>query len=250
MNQTLNYICNSLIFGIDSRQTSNKRALPRKYFSVLLVKDSNQGWCLPNKIIGITETSKIVAKQMLYDFTGLENAYMEELMVSENINNKQSRSVSVSYMSLIDRTLLNHELMENTCWFDIILQEIQNRIIVTLTNGKESISYRVEKEVIDKKSNLYNYKVITECDLDKEYSKIVIEGIMRLRERVSSSDIAFNLMPELFTIGELKQVYELLLNKKLLNAAFRRVIADKVIVTKKQVKTGGHRPSYLCKYKD
>lgn len=56
-------------------------------------------------------------------------------------------------------------------------------------------------------------------------------------------------MPEEFTIGELKQVYELILGKKLINSAFRRVIADKVTATDKSVKRGGFRPSTLFKYK-
>ena len=72
---------------------------------------------------------------------------------------------------------------------------------------------------------------------------------MTLRDKVNNTDIVFNLMPKYFTIGELKQVYELLLGKKLINSAFRRVIANRILVTDKIIKTGGHRPSKLCKYK-
>lgn len=57
------------------------------------------------------------------------------------------------------------------------------------------------------------------------------------------------MMPEYFTLGELQQVYEVILNKKLLDPAFRRIIASKVEKTNK-MKTGeGHRPSALFKYK-
>ena len=56
-------------------------------------------------------------------------------------------------------------------------------------------------------------------------------------------------MPEYFTLGELQQVYEVILNKKLLDSAFRRIIKDKVEKTEK-MKTGeGHRPSTLFRYK-
>ena len=56
-------------------------------------------------------------------------------------------------------------------------------------------------------------------------------------------------MPEYFTLGELQQVYEVIQNKKLLDPAFRRIIADKVEKTDK-VQTGeGHRPSALFRYK-
>ena len=57
------------------------------------------------------------------------------------------------------------------------------------------------------------------------------------------------MMPEYFTLGELQKVYETILGKKLIEAPFRRVIASKVEKTKKMRTGGGHRPSYLFKYK-
>ena len=57
-------------------------------------------------------------------------------------------------------------------------------------------------------------------------------------------------MPKYFTLGELQQVYEVILNKKLLDPAFRRIIANKVIKTEKMKKGGGHRPSYMFQYKN
>jgi hypothetical protein len=56
------------------------------------------------------------------------------------------------------------------------------------------------------------------------------------------------MMPEYFTLGELQQVYEVILGKKLLDPAFRRIIADKVIKTDKVKTGGGHRPSVLFRY--
>ena len=57
-------------------------------------------------------------------------------------------------------------------------------------------------------------------------------------------------MPEYFTLKELQQVYEVILGKKLLDPAFRRIIKDKVIKTNKMRTGGGHRPSVLFKYKN
>lgn len=57
------------------------------------------------------------------------------------------------------------------------------------------------------------------------------------------------MMEKYFTLGKLQQVYEVILNKKLLDPAFRRIIASKVVKTEK-MKTGEcHRPSYLYNYK-
>ena len=55
-------------------------------------------------------------------------------------------------------------------------------------------------------------------------------------------------MPEKFTLTKLQQVYEILLDKPLLKANFRRKIADMVIETEEYEENAGHRPSKLYKF--
>ena len=55
-------------------------------------------------------------------------------------------------------------------------------------------------------------------------------------------------MPERFTLTELQQVYETILDTELLKANFRRKIADMVLETNDYTKNAGHRPSKLFKY--
>ena len=47
----IDYTSDLLIFGIDSRESGNVRSLPKKYFSLLLVKRNKEPciskWCLP-----------------------------------------------------------------------------------------------------------------------------------------------------------------------------------------------------------
>ena len=58
----IEYTSDLLIFGIDSRVSGNVRSLPKKYFSILLVKRSkepfNNKWCLPGGYVNNNETSK------------------------------------------------------------------------------------------------------------------------------------------------------------------------------------------------
>lgn len=249
------YTTDLLIFGIDSRKNRNTRGLPKKYFSILLVKRDKEPfkdkWSLPGGFVELDESSRDASLRILEKETGLKNVYMQKLTFKDDVNrDSRGRIVSSSYMALIDRTLLKNELSLNACWFDIIIQEVSNRIIVNLTNGVETISYRVNKEVIDSKSDEYNYVVTSLNPLAFDHDELIVEGAMELRNKVRNTDIVFNLMPEEFTIGEVKQVYELLLNKKLINSVFRRSMASKFVVTDKKVKTGGHRPSLICRYND
>ena len=52
-------------------------------------------------------------------------------------------------------------------------------------------------------------------------------------------------MPRQFTLTALQQVYEVILDKPLLKAAFRRKIADLVKETENYTDKVGHRPSRL-----
>lgn len=249
------YTTDLLIFGIGSRKNFNTRSLSRKYLSILLVKRKSEPfkecWCLPGGFVGVDETSKDATNRILKKETGLKNVYMQELGISDEVTrDPRGRVVSVSYMALIDRTQISEELTEDASWFDVLLTEIGDKIILNLTNGKDTISYKVSKVPVDVKSNLFDYKVTTDSKLAFDHDGLIIKGIMELRNKVKNTDIVFNLMPDLFTIGELKQVYELILNKKLINSVFRRTMANRIIFTKELVKTGGHRPSYLCKYKE
>jgi len=175
---------------------------------------------------------------------------MQQVGVYDSVDrDPRGRTVSSSYMALIDRSILNQDLSNDAAWFDIEIVEKDDVINVKLIN-EDIIDYDVKKITIDKKTNEYEYEVISNNDLAFDHAEIIIKGIMDLRNKVNNTDIVFNLMPEEFTIGELKQVYSLLLGKELVNSAFRRVIAPKIVETGKMISTGGHRPSMLCKYKE
>lgn len=249
------YTTDLLIFGIDSRESDNLRSLPKKYFSILLVKRNKEPfmdkWCLPGGYVKKEETSKEASLRILEKETGLKDVYMQQVGVYDKVDrDPRGRTVSSSYMALIDRTILNQELDNNVAWFDIEVIEKDNTINVRLVNNEDVITYEVRKITIDKKTKEYEYKIINKSDLAFDHDEIIIKGIMDLRHKVDTTDIVFNLMPEEFTIGQLKQVYELLLGRELVNSAFRRVIAPKIIETDKMVRTGGHRPSIVCRYNE
>ncbi len=247
------YTNDLIIFGVDSRRDDNLRSLPQKYLSILLVKRNKEPfkdkWCIPGGFVNEVETSKEATKRILKKETGLDNVYLQQIGVNDSVNrDPRGRIISTTYMALVDRTLIKEELNEDASWFDLEIKEKGNNIFVSLKNDDEVITYSVKKVEIDSLTNSYEYEG-NDNVLAFDHDQILVSSLMELRSRVENTDIVFHLMPSLFTIGELKQVYELLLGKELINSAFRRKIAEKVEITKKSVSTGGHRPSLLCKYK-
>ena len=122
-------------------------------------------------------------------------------------------------------------------------------IDVFLDNGVDEIKFKAKYVITDNTTNRYKFIILENNYIAFDHAKVILDGIFRLKNKIEYTDIVFNMMGEYFTLGELQQVYEVILGKKLLDPAFRRIIADKVVKTNKMRTGGGHRPSVLYTYK-
>ena len=206
-------------------------------------------WCLPGGFVLESETSRDAAKRVLQKETNLKDIYVEELGVYDEINrDPRERTVSVAYSALTPKSKIHDNISPNAKWFDIEISESEKDINLRLFN-EEEINIKLSKKLINKESNQYSYQVIKSKGIAFDHALIINDGIIDIRKKANNTDIIFNLMPKEFTIGELKQVYEIIQGKVLINSAFRRAIASKVEPVKETIKTGGHRPSQMFKYR-
>lgn len=122
--------------------------------------------------------------------------------------------------------------------FKLSLSNDENNLsaIVRIIKTVEGRVTKVEREVVESNGIAF------------DHAKVIEYAIERLRSKIEYTDIAFNLMPELFTLTELQQVYEVILDTELLKANFRRKTADMVIETNEFTKDAGHRPSKLFRF--
>ena len=244
-----------LIFSVSSEVVDNYRKTDKKKMSILLVKRDNypfkDKWCLPGGFIGIDENLDDAPIRILKKETNLDNIYLEQLYTFGNVDrDPRMRVVSTSYIALTDKNRLDTSLNSNASWFDILFYEEKNNVVdITLTNGKETINFSIKKTLRERTTDRYSFTAVKNNNLAFDHAKVILSGIERLKNKIEYTDIVFNMMPEYFTLGELQQVYEVILGKKLLDPAFRRIIANKVEKTQKMKTGGGHRPSYLFRYK-
>ena len=244
-----------LIFSVSDEKDDNYRKLNKKHFSVLLVKRDNypfkDKWCLPGGFIKIDEDIEDSAKRILASETNLHDIYLEQLYTFSNPKrDPRMRVVSTSYMALIDKNRLNEQIPKNASWFNIMVLEDKKSINITLDNGNEEIKLKIGKTLKEKTTDRYKYDVLFNDKLAFDHPLVIASGISRLKNKLEYTDIVFNMMPEYFTLGDLQKVYEIILGKKLLDPAFRRIIANKVEKTTKMQTGKGHRPSVLFKYKN
>ena len=246
-----------ILISVSDIEQSNYRKNNKKVMSILLVKRDDypykDKWCLPGGFLNPkTETLEECAFRVLKRETNLSNIYLEQLYTYDSIDrDPRTRVVSTSYMALVDKNKLTEMINPNACWFDIVLyEEKNNNVEIMLNNGVETISFKIKKTLREKTTDRYKFTVSKNTSIAFDHPLVILTGLERLKNKLNYTDIVFNMMPKYFTLGELQQVYEVILNKKLLDPAFRRIIANKVEKTDK-MKTGeGHRPSVLFKYKD
>ena len=253
--EKLSMTADILIVSVSSKNSTNYRKTDKKMMSILLVKrneyPSKGKWCLPGGFLNPkTETLEECAKRVLKRDTTLSNIYLEQLYTFDDLDrDSRMRVISTSFVALVDKEKLTDKV-ENASWFDVVLFEEKNNVVdMFLDIGEETLKLSIKKKLKETTTDRYSF-VVENKVLAFDHDKVILSGIERIKNKINYTDIVFNMMPEYFTLGELQQVYEVILNKKLLDPAFRRIIADKVIKTDKMRTGEGHRPSYLFKYND
>ena len=262
-----------LLFTVDDSEIDSNREMPEKELKILLIKRKDHPymgrWAIPGGFVDINEDMDNAVYRELKEETNIENVFMEQLYTWGNANrDPRMRVISTSYLALVSKEGLNPvagDDAEEVKWFTVKKEIIEvsedeyvHSLVLTSDDGKVVIKNRVIETF--KKNGVIKTreaKVISQSNvkLAFDHSDIVNLAIDRLRGKLAYTDIAFNLLPEYFTLTELQRVYEAILGKTLIASNFRRDIKHKLIETDKildQSPTGkkiAFRPAKLFKYK-
>ena len=166
---------------------------------------------LPGVFVRIDETLDEAAQRGIQEETGLSGIYYEQLYSWGEVDrDPRMRVLSVSYMSLTSREALTFHAGSRT-------QEALLVPVRSLLASDETIAF--------------------------DHRRILEYACWRLKNKVEYTDIAFHLVPEEFTLPELQRVYEILLERPLYKANFRKKIAGMIEETGRYTEGDAHRPS-------
>lgn len=166
---------------------------------------------LPGVFVGINETLDAATARGIAEETGIQDIYFEQLYTWGDVDrDPRMRIISVSYLALVDSRKIN------------------------LSAGKRTVS-----------AGLYDVDELlaSDTELAFDHKKMIEYGRERIRNKVEYSTIAFEFLPEEFTLPELQRVYEILLDKGLYKAGFRRKIMPMIEETDRMTSGDAHRPS-------
>lgn len=173
-----------------------------------------QHWGVPGGLIHPKETADEAAKRHLRDKAGVKNfVHIEQLYTFSALDrDPRGRVVSVAYLALTPTTDIARREGNDVRWFSV--------------ENLPKLAY--------------------------DHKDIIRIAIERLRSKLAYTNIAFGLLPEEFTLGELQRLYEVVLHHKLDKRNFRKKLFSlKLVVgTKKKKRAGRSRPAELYRFRE
>lgn len=171
-------------------------------------------WSLPGGFVQITESVDAAAVRELKEETGIDNAYLEQLYTfGAPGRDPRERVVSVTYYALVN--LKEHPLQAATDATD---------------------------------AQWFELSAVPQMGFD--HDQILDCAIARLRAKICYEPIGFELLPKTFTLSQLQQLYEQILERDLDKRNFRKkLLKMDLLVDTGQKETGvAHRAAKLYQF--
>ena len=198
-----------VVFGLDV----NSRDL-----RVLLIKRGENpfkdAWALPGGFISENEDSEVAARRELEEETGVKDIFIEQLYTFATPHrDPRGWVVSIAYFALIN---------------------LQEHNIVAASDASEA--------------EWFSAFELPE-NLAFDHAQILEMAIQRLQNKVRWQPIGFELLPKSFTLSQLQDMYEKILNRKLNKRNFRaKILKMGVLELVERQKEVAHRPAYLYQF--
>jgi 8-oxo-dGTP diphosphatase len=182
---------------------------------VLLIRRSAEPfrdyWALPGGLLAEGETLDRAAARKLLDETGVQDVYLEQLYTFGELSRGDGagRGVAIAYFALVQHTQVR--LRDSEAW-----------------RPAWHSAYKLPALAFDNNA-------------------VVDYAMRRLRSKLDYTNVAYSLLPRQFTLSDLQQVYEAILDRELDKRNFRRRMLSLGIIkpaggTRME---GAHRPAQL-----
>lgn len=262
-----------VIFSIlEDGVSDNIRKLPKKALKVLLIKRANYPyrdcWALPGGFARFGEDVAETARRELYEETSVKDAWLQPVGIyGRKGRDPRGWIVSNAFMALMDGEKCSLRAGTDAWeaqWFVIEIQAqeqkreltgdwifIKTKYSLCLTNEEYGLKLDA---VLNQYKSFQNYHETVRYEIEEsggiafDHGEIILSALLSLRSNVEKNlQPAFDLLPEMFTLTQLQNVFEILLDRELLAPNFRRKIADYVVETDQIIEGAGHRPAKLFK---
>ena len=171
-------------------------------------------WAFPGGLVGAEESLDQAADRELLERTGVKQSYIEQLYTfGKPERDPALRVVSASYLALVPDSRI--ALMASPKYADIRWFP---------ANHIPRLAY--------------------------DHDQVGRIALQRLRSKLQYTNIVYSLLPNEFTLGELQEVYETILHRRLDRRNFRKkILALGLLKQLSKKRRGTHRPASLYAFR-
>ena len=171
-------------------------------------------WAFPGGMLDMNETTRDAATRILEQQTALKQSYVEQLATFDDLaRDEHRRVVSVAYFALIPNA--NGALRTTPKYLDVRWWPVKKL---------PALAY--------------------------DHAHMAQVALERLRAKLSYTNIVWSLLPNAFTLTELQDTYEHILQENMDKRNFRKkILALNLLQPTGKKRTAGYRPAELYRFK-
>ncbi len=243
-----------VVLRLRTEDSENYRQNSNTKLSLLLIKRGGHPfkdcWALPGGFLNPDETIEQCALREVEEETSLKPASLMSIgLFSEPKRDPRGWIISNAFVSVLGSDKVEQQSgddAKDAQWFDVSFEQ-DNEDIFHL-----NLSYRdTELKATLKEENsdfgMTSFSIIDSGELAFDHAKIIAKALTALRNSAKDFEVIFDFLPEKFTLTELQNVQETIMNISILSANFRRKVAGYVEETDEYTQGAGHRPAKLYK---
>lgn len=221
-----NVAFDSVIFGFSGE---NLKILIMQYHDTGL-------YALPGGFVKRTESLSDAVKRAVRERTGIHNIFLEQFHAFGSLD----RSDPSSMKKILEA---NGFTPDESHWF---LDRFISIAYYALINYRD-----VDPKPDFLSDSIEWYDVDKLPRLMQDHTRIVTMALQTLKDNLERKLVGINLLPELFTMKELQNVYEAILGEKLRRSAFQRKLLSLDVLERHEKRYSGkaHKAPYLYSFK-
>lgn len=212
-----------------------------KELKVLVPKLNFNGdfWGVPGGFVDQDEDIDEAAHRILKSRTGIGEIYLEQFYIFGQASRNSHRFIE-NFLAL------NPEISEREGLNKWFTQRFVSIGYYALVDIRKVVPTKIE---MDQSIEWYDVKALPDLIID--HNEIVNKALMALRQHFDEKLIAFNLLPETFTIKELQELYETVFDRPFARNNFQRKILEMDILERLEKKFTGaaNKAPFLYRFK-
>ncbi len=236
----------------------NYRKNAAQHLSLLLIKRGGHPyinhWALPGGFLSKNETIEHCAQRELFEETALNTRALFPLgCFSAPNRDPRGWILSNAFLSIVgrdDNRLLYGDDAADARWFDLSYRLDGNLFEIDLQSEEIKIAAKLR---VQSDFGVSRFEILSNGGafrLAFDHALIIASALFQLRGEAGRTELSFAFLPDYFTLSELQNLHEKILNTRELPANFRRKMLPFLEKTDEILHEFGHRPAALFRKKE